>query len=265
MFLSGLVSVVVKPKNGVLQDVIKRAKQLLVPFLVVASIFSLWKEHSLGFVFDTFKWGYWYLWVLFVYYIASYGLIGGGKTGIKYFLLFVIWFILTRFVGMIPETVSNILSAELVVRYFPYFLMGNFVKRYQLHEKLFGNHILLYLSVLIWMCSSFFAFHYGDYIVSSAEILIIMNICKKMDDKNLKINKILLNIGQNTLYIYVFHYFALEFMITSYFQPFLANYSCLYIDLLLAALPAFGAVCFSLAIKWFIEQDKFIMKYVFGK
>lgn len=88
MFLSGLVSITTNPKNGIIHDIIKRIQQLIVPFIIVASIFSLRKEHSLGFVFDTFKWGYWYLWVLFVYYIFSYPLNGGVKRfGLDIYLL----------------------------------------------------------------------------------------------------------------------------------------------------------------------------------
>ena len=82
MFLSGLVSITTNPKNGIIHDIIKRIQQLIVPFIIVASIFSLWKEHSLGFIFDTFKWGYWYLWVLFTYYLFSYTLNGGEIYGL---------------------------------------------------------------------------------------------------------------------------------------------------------------------------------------
>lgn len=46
MFLSGLVSITTNPKNGIIHDIIKRIQQLIVPFIIVASIFSLWKEHS---------------------------------------------------------------------------------------------------------------------------------------------------------------------------------------------------------------------------
>lgn len=264
MFLSGLVSITVHPKNGIIQDVVKRIRQLIVPFIVVASIFSLWKEHSLGFVFDTFKWGYWYLWVLFVYYIFSYPLNGGG-TWLRYLFAFVIWFVATRIINRFPETISNIFSLELIIKFFPYFLMGNIIKRYQLHDKIFDNYILLYISILIWMCSSLFTFHYGEYIVSCAEVLIIMHICKRMDSEKLKINKSLIRVGQSTLYIYIFHYFAIELMVTNCFQRFLANASCFFIDLLMATLPVAAAISFSLVLKWILEKDRLVMKYVFGK
>lgn len=266
MFLSGLVSMTVHPKNGIIRDIIKRIQQLVVPFIIVASIFSLWKDHSLGFVFDTFKWGYWYLWVLFVYYIFSYPLNGGGKKiWFRYLFGLAIWFVATRVTNRFPEIISNLLSLELIVKYFPYFLMGNIIKRYQLHDKIFDNYILLYASIIIWMCSSLFSFHYGEYIVSCAVVLIIMQICKRMDSEKLKINKLLIRIGQSTLYIYIFHYFAIELMVTNCFQSFLASASCIFIDLLIATLPVIAAISFSLVLKWILEKDRLVMKYVFGK
>ena len=265
MFLSGLVSMTVHPKNGIIRDIIKRIQQLVVPFIIIASIFSLWKEHSLGFVFDTFKWGYWYLWVLFTYYLFSYPLNGGGRTWLRYLFAFVIWFVATRIINRFPETISNIFSLQLIVKYFPYFLMGNIIKRYQLHDNIFDNYILLYASIIIWMCSSLFSFHYGEYIVSCAEVLIIMHICKRMDSEKLKINKSLIRVGQSTLYIYIFHYFAIELMVTNCFQRFLADCSCFFIDVLMATLPAVAAISFSLVLKWILEKDRLVMKFIFGK
>lgn len=201
MFLSGLVSITSKPQIGICRDLAKRFRQLFVPFVVFASLFSLWKEHSLGFVFDMFKWGYWYLWVLFIYYIFSYVLIRGQNVVAKYLLLLVVWFVATRYVDKMSQSVNDILSISLIVKYFPYFIVGNFVKRYNLHRILFDNSLLLYIAILVWACKSFFMFHYGEYIVSSAAIIVIMNVCKRIDDTQLSRKRIMTYIGENTLYI----------------------------------------------------------------
>lgn len=86
-----------------------------------------------------------------------------------------------------------------------------------------------------------------------------------MDSEKLKINKLLIRIGQSTLYIYIFHYFAIELMVTNCFQSFLASASCIFIDLLIATLPVIAAISFSLVLKWILEKDRLVMKYVFGK
>lgn len=72
-------------------------------------------------------------------------------------------------------------------------------------------------------------------------------------------------IGKNTLYIYVFHYFALELMKTTCFISFLCQYSNIAIDLIFALIPTVFAVTFSLGIKFIAEREQLVMKWVFGK
>ena len=54
-------------------------------------------------------------------------------------------------------------------------------------------------------------------------------------------------------------------MVTNCFQSFLASASCFFIDLLMATLPVAAAISFSLVLKWILEKDRLVMKYVFGK
>lgn len=63
----------------------------------------------------------------------------------------------------------------------------------------------------------------------------------------------------------IFHYFAIELMVTNYFQSFLASASCIFIDLLITTLPVIAAISFSLVLKWILGKDRLVMKYVFGK
>lgn len=54
-------------------------------------------------------------------------------------------------------------------------------------------------------------------------------------------------------------------MVTNSFQRFLADSSCIFIDLLIATLPVIAAISFSLVLKWILGKDRLVMKYVFGK
>ena len=66
IFLSGLFSVTEMPKVGVLRDIWKRFRSLVVPFVVVGGAYSIFMHGNLNFIFENMKWGYWYLWALFV-------------------------------------------------------------------------------------------------------------------------------------------------------------------------------------------------------
>ena len=83
MFLSGLVSVTAIGKGAVLKDVLKRIRTLVVPFLVIGTAYSLWQNGKLDFVLVEMKSGYWYLWVLFAFYLATYPLCFGGEKFVE--------------------------------------------------------------------------------------------------------------------------------------------------------------------------------------
>lgn len=263
MFLSGLVSIIAIQKSAVLNDVIKRIRILLIPFIIIGSLYSLWHYGNLDFVLSKMKFGYWYLWVLFVFYLTTYPICYGGMW--RYFIAIIIWIVANHYVLMVPEGARDAASLQLMTSYYPYYLLGNFVKRYKLHDLAFSNGCVFFLSALIWACASFLSFRYSNYVVTTAIILVIMNICKKIDDAGFRANRFCVYIGQNTLYIYVFHYFALQIMKTTCFASFLCHYSNITIDLLIAMVPTVLAVAFSLGVKFVLQREPMVMRWVFGK
>lgn len=74
----------------------------------------------------------------------------------------VIWFIARHYVDKIPGSINDALSLGLMARYYPYFLLGNYIKRFKLHELAFGNSVVFYFSALVWACSSLLAFKYSE-------------------------------------------------------------------------------------------------------
>lgn len=265
MFLSGLVSLITIEKTALLKDFLKRVRTLLVPFIVFASVYSLWSYGNLDFVFSEMKFGYWYLWVLFIFYIITYPIVSGGVKFKSYILAFLAWFVANHYVEKVPIEISDVVSLKLMTAYYPYYLIGNFIKRFKLHELAFGNCYIFYIAASIWLCASFLSFNYSQYVITTAAILVIMNICKKMDVSGSKINRHLVFLGQNTLYIYVFHYFALQLMKTTFFRDFLCLYSNITIDLLLVIIPTVFAIAFSLGMKFVLKREPLVMKYVLGK
>lgn len=153
MFLSGLVSVTAVQKSEILQDVVKRLRALIVPFLVIGAIYSMCLYGNLHFIYDEMKFGYWYLWVLFFFYIATYPICIGGEW--TYLLASFLWILVNHYIGNTPENIKNILSLNLMVQYYPYYLVGNMIKRYKLHHILFDNSYV-FLSVNNCLALSFY-------------------------------------------------------------------------------------------------------------
>ena len=93
-----------------------------------------------------------------------------------------------------------------------------------------------------------------------------MNICFKITDSKMIGYKTLELLGLNSIYIYVFHYFALQLMKMSFFEQWLASITpSVFLDLIISIIPTTFAVTFSIAIKCILEKQKNIMKIVFNK
>ena len=161
---------------------------------------------------------------------------------------------------------QEILSINQLILYFPYFLMGSLIKRLHLHDLLFCNGYVFILAAIIWGCSPLIHFPYSSFITTSAAILVIMNLCKKMEQQQLWGNNVLARIGMNTLYIYCFHYFALQLMKMLFVKEWLLSIKpCIFLDLLLCLVPTAFAVLFSLFIKRMINKESLIIEIVFNK
>lgn len=262
MFLSGLVSMTSIEKGHILQDFYKRFRTLFIPFLVIGSIYSLFIGRGFDFLFDEMKFGYWYLWVLLVFYFLNYFIIGGIKS---YAFFAILWLLVEHLVKYVPQSISDIASLRLIVCYFPYFIMGNFVK-YGKYYWLFENTFIFLFCILIWGGSSLLHFHYSNYVTTLGAIIVILNICKKIDKQRfVGGGKLLSQIGKQTLFIYLFHYFAISAMVMPWLNEWFSCHSSFGLDIFSCVIPVAAAVFFSLMMKKIIESDKIIMKYIFGK
>ena len=158
MFLSGLVvsSHYVSAKN-LFQTLIKRAHTLLVPFLVFGLAYAVFKEKTFDyFIFSPVKCGYWYLWVLFLFYCIQYVsvlitrnnshkcyvdlIFGGGISALLVCLH-------SQFSGTM---VADFLCLERMASTYPFFFMGFMIKNYGLNKWLFTNE-LLYIGCLLFV------------------------------------------------------------------------------------------------------------------
>ena len=275
IFLSGLVSVTDISWSRIPSDIWKRFRVFLIPFVLFGSLYSLLYSGNFDFVFSNYKFGYWYLWVLFALYLINYPFVimGGGKQRfvMQLVMIAILWWSANHYVNRVPQSISDILSLTLLVKFFPYYVMGNFIKRYSLHDRIFANPLIFVISIAIWMFGSYLTFPYSDYLVTTAAIIVIMNVCRKMDVANLqtlignRIKSGLNYIGQATLYIYLFHYFAIQPLRTTFFYALLPQYSNFGWDILLSIPIVTLAVLFSLGIKFILGQEPLIMKYIFNK
>lgn len=271
MFLSGMVSVTAIEKKDIIYDVYKRFRSLIVPALVVGIPYA----YCLGvdiiaFFQNVWKWGFWYLFVLFALYLVSYpfAFIPAKYMRYVYVLMIPIWIFIYRHTYPIPQVINDTLDIDFIVRFFPYFFIGSIVKRHKLHSKLFTLPTLG-ICLIITMMQNFIYDIAGryliDYIVTFAEIILIVSICRLGGQDFNTLRNGLTYIGRNTLYIYLFHYIALNIMAMPSLYEWFSENGNLWIDILTVIVPTTLAITFSLLIKQLLEKSPMVMKIVFNK
>lgn len=268
IFLSGLVASPPLSIKAIPRDLYKRFRNLIIPFLVIGSIYSLSFHGDLSFMTSEMKYGYWYFLVLFYCYIINYfsiNTITTHKEKIIFFFqicfLLLLWKIIHTLTVFFPETIQHSLSINQFSLYFPYFLIASLIKRLHLHSVLFNNSYVFFTAIILISCKSYLQIPYSNIIIVLAIIIVILNICQKIEQLN--IGNILRFIGINTLYIYCFHYFALQFMKMNFIGNQLIS-SNLVLDLLLSIIPMTIAIAFSLFLKKILLTEK-LVQVIFNK
>ena len=272
MFLSGMVSVTAIEKKDIIYDVYKRFRCLIVPALVVGIPYA----YCLGvdiiaFFQNVWKWGYWYLFVLFALYLVSYpfAFIPAKYMRYVYVLMIPIWIFIYRHTYPIPKIINDTLEIDFIVQFFPYFFVGSIIKRHRLHEKIFSLPVLAVCLVITLMQGYIYDItgrYLVDYIVTFAEIIAIISTCRLLGGKILNtLRNGLTYIGRNTLYIYLFHYIALNIMAMPSLYEWFSENGNLWIDILTVIVPTTLAITFSLLVKRLLEKSPMVMKIVFNK
>lgn len=276
MFLSGLVSVSVIEMYRVLPDIYKRFRSLVVPALVVGIPYA----YCTGADFVTFfqnswKWGYWYLFVLFALYVVSYPIALVPNQPNKYMkyiyvLIVPVWIFIYRHTYTIPQIINDTLDIDFIVAFFPYFFVGSIIKRHELHDKVFCLPIMMVCIAITAMQGFIYDIagsYMVDYIVTFAEIIAIVTLCKFWGEQELPspIRRCMAYIGRNTLYIYLFHYIALNIMSMPSVYSWFAENGNIGLDIVAVIVPTVLAIAFSLFLKRLLECLPLVMKVVFGK
>lgn len=274
-FLSGFVARTKIARIEILPDLWKRFRQLIMPCLFIGGIYSLYIFHDLRFVFDDMKQGYWYLWVLFYLYCINYMVNKVmGDESIKhqiviYAFLIVIWMTLNHFVIRVPSTIQSALSLAPLVRYMPFFFIGNAVKRFGILNNVLEKRLLILIFAIVWLSSRFCHFKFYNYISSTAAVFVVIWLAKAIENICLPKTKFIANAltctGRSSLYIYVFHYFFLQLFMTDYFRDFLIRCNSSIVDFVLCTVPTFVCILLSLVLGYVIETQPLIKRFIFGK
>jgi len=273
IFLSGIVFSHTPPVKDC-HYLYEKAKRFLLPFLWWGLLFtfiigSSWKE----FVFDRYNNGYWYLYILTLFYGVMYLysklplLKHQLVTDVIFFIAFQLIF--TVAVKLMSTPLSDATGLGLCKDYWFFFFLGFIVRKYRLtdwlarHNWVFSLALILYIPLLYAYETGIFV-HFAQILPLSA-IIILISLFRAREHSNSLVEQGLSFIGRGTLDIYVIHYFILRIVnlkdIANYLyqsENYLLEVFMLFImDLLVAG------IC--ILIGRVLRQSEIIRRVVYGE
>ena len=219
-FLSGVV-ISKLPDN---RKVLSKAYRFLKPMLIIGLINAIVIDDIRRFFLDGGHNGYWYLLILTLFYLLllPFNL---NTTKNKYYsimidggIALVIW--LAFYAAMrIDNVVITALNPWAGFMFWPFFIIGVFVRKYNILRFLTDYSWLtmllaaLYLTLVIVFFGSLDHLPVAlDFSIALIAIMTLIGLFHRFDDVDNWINQQLLLIGNNTLQIYVVHYFFIRFI-----------------------------------------------------
>ena len=297
-FISGYFTFKTTENKIILPNISSRFKQLILPFLCVSSLWTLYFPHSglesplssslSGLYLDVWKNGYWFTLCLFelilIYYVLV-AILNKINNNIISVLLILLTFIALVLVSYIfKSNITNYLSLELVVKFMPMFMIGALSHKYKnKFDEIISNNIIFTLSILIGSITLYYICYFWEFplilkqfkfiitiIYQICLIVIIFNVIKPwaktefaQEKPSWFIQKLQL-VGKESLAIYLLHYFFL-FPMTWLRQP-MIEMGLGFVPLFVVSLiTAIMIIAITLMVSHIISKSKYLSLILLGK
>lgn len=266
MFLSGYV-VSATPSFS---KCCKKVVSFMLPMTCVGVIYAFFIGSSLyGFIHSPYKHGYWYLYVLTVFYIMLYaiGTIGGGilRQVAAAVFVFVVFCSADK---LISAEWNDIFSVWMMKQYWLFFITAHFLRRYNLFLSLLNKRGVFSIS-LIGYVLGFLLYLQGIghlfYLNAMLFIVAISFVFLVTKDSNRRVMSALSCMGRHTLDIYLFHFFIISMTSLSSFGCWLALTGNMFIELLSGVAYSFMVAYICMMVGRIIHLSGFFNNIVFGR
>lgn len=231
-FVSGFVAILSERKIDILKSIKKKASTLLIPTLIIGSIYVILCCNSdfLYAIKNNAKVGYWFTLVSFEIFVVYYIL---RKYKVSYLWMFVLALVLyaLKLPLKLNSTfceVGNVLSLHYMFEYFQFFIFGAVAAKYKdVFAKILDQKILIVIIsflLLMYVKCEVIGFDYrsnlfthiistfNDLLLGYLGLLLVFAVFKHYEfrfSKTTKLGYSLQYIGRRTLDIYLLHYFFL--------------------------------------------------------
>lgn len=265
MFMSGYVI----SSAPTLMKCCKKIITFLSPMLVVGSIFVFFSGSSLStWIHTPFKYGYWYLYVLSVFYVILYIIGVLGRTNkIQALLALVFYLFLCVLNNYVPSKWNDIFSIWMLKLYWPFFIVAYFVRQNDLLHILTKKNCFYSFSLVGYIVGFFLyikghnhLFHLNAFFF----IIIVVYIFVITEKKDSFITRNLSYYGRHTLDIYLFHFFIIRLTNLDLVGNWFVESGNILLEIISGIVYSVLVAIICILISKVIHQSKYINNVVFG-
>jgi len=248
--------------------------KLLIPFFLIGLFFYILLGNPIGFLTNGKKCGYWFFWVIFVFYVLLYLI---RRTRLNLYLgSIIVWGLLLIIGHYLSLEWRDYLSWRDIELLWPYFVWGVILK-YIDFEKHINKKLLFYIfmplliAVLFVFCKK--VIHIMVLSILAKMLLIVLMIVLFHDLENLFkgksskfktiIKKVGSDIGTNTLQIYSLHFIVFHFTRTPALGNFLLEHNMLWAEFIIS--PVLAIILSYICIYTAKLMYKLHLGFVFGR
>lgn len=200
-----------------LRDYILKCTRLLIPFCVFSLIVLFRSDLTVAQYFtNSYKYGYWFVYVLFLIFIWFYSVFQIHKKILKMpfrILLTVLTILVVFIIKLELEVMYRILSLDLFVITLPIFLMGFYSRKYNdLFIKCISNKwLFLIYSLLVFLLFDYYPSNKLLSYCIRIFISLVSVFCVLFVSRNSKYMNLFRIIAPYTLGIYLLHFFLVKY------------------------------------------------------
>ena len=263
MFLSGIVATAPN-----IRKVIRKIPYFLMPLITIGSLYA-YSIHSSFYdlIHSSYKYGYWYLWVLSIFYVFLYAVNKISCILGRVILSMLLWGVLFVLNSSMSEEWNDILSLWIVKQYWPFFIGGYFFTQFSLKEKFQSNNWIYTFSFILYIVS--FTLWYGGmaflyYAVAGSFVVFVLYLLISRENSESYIEKRLEYFGKNTLDIYIFHFFLIQLVSLENVGGWLEQSHNILIELLLGIIFSVVIAYLTIGIGMIVRKSNVLNKVVYG-
>lgn len=266
IFMSGYVI----SSSPSLKKCCKKVVSFMLPMLIVGGIYVWFSSSTIeAWILTPFKYGYWYFYVLSVFYflLCVVGKVGGGNIlkVVSSILLFVLLCAINHFV---PQKWNDIFSIWMLKLYWPFFILAFFVRQINLLPLLLQKNYIYTFSIIGYVVGFVFYTNNHPHLFHLNALLFIVAILylfMATEEKNNAATKVLSYFGRHTLEIYIFHFFIIHLTSLEVLGNWFVSTGNIFLEVSLGIVYSFVVSYICIMIGKVLHMSNIIDKVMFGK